>query len=196
MARAWPTAVPAPVLPTRANTAACGSGKPLSDSTAGSGALLWPQGSALGPTAQLGPQPCPSGSSSARGKMRHTHQPLQRLLPSGDCAFHSAWESWSSKDSRDNVAGSRCTSAGDSCAMSGHCHRNPTDATPGKDVLRRPGCAYIAESFLFVQATSSFKGLSLEIPTQLRTWSFEHQSMSQLFSLWDCLRKRPIRITW
>lgn len=67
------------------------------------------------------------------------------------------------------MTGTRCAFAGDSCEMSDHFHRYPIDSTFGVDILRKAGFAYIAESFLFVQAMSSLKVLSLEISTQLRT---------------------------
>lgn len=67
------------------------------------------------------------------------------------------------------MTGTRCGFAGDSCEISDHFHRYPIDSTSGIDVLRKAGFAYIAESFLFVQAMSSLKVLSLEISTQLRT---------------------------
>lgn len=67
------------------------------------------------------------------------------------------------------MTGTRCAFAGDSCEMSENLHRYPVDSTFGIDVLRKAGFAYNAESFLFVQAMSSLKGLSLEISTQLRT---------------------------
>lgn len=185
-----------PWLPTSDNTTPCDSGETTfwQQNWLCSNALATRLSTSTGRVGAKPPQtslfhrldmanPCLSGKHQAVPgvKMCHIHQQFQKTF-----SIRELWICtlpWSSNDNGNNMTGTRCVFAGDSCEMSDHFHRYPMDSTFGIDVLRKAGFAYIAESFRFVQAMSSLKVLSLETSAQLRTRSFEHQSVPQLFSL-------------